>query len=43
MTPRLVVLKHPVGGLNSDELAARIDQAVESLADLIPASAGSMP
>lgn len=30
-TPRLVVLKHPVGGLRRDELDARIDQAVASL------------
>lgn len=36
VTPRLVVLTHPVGGLNSDELTARIDQAVESLAGTIP-------
>lgn len=29
--PRLVVVKHPVGGLHSDELATRIDEAVASL------------
>ena len=38
VTPRLVVLTHPVGGLNSDELTARVDQAIESLAAVFPAA-----
>ena len=30
--PRLIVVKHPVGGLNSNELAERIEAAWASLA-----------
>lgn len=29
--PKLVVVRHPVGGLNADELAQRIAQAMEGL------------
>jgi hypothetical protein len=31
LTPRLVTVKHPVGGLNAAELAGRIDQAMAGL------------
>ena len=29
--PRLIVVKHPVGGLNAEELRERIDAAFEGL------------
>jgi len=28
--PRLIVIKHPIGGLNAQELVARIEQAGKS-------------
>jgi len=31
--PRLIVVKHPVGGLNADELRARIEAATKGLAE----------
>jgi hypothetical protein len=31
VTPRLIVVKHPVGGLNAQELAERIDTATKGL------------
>ena len=33
--PKLLVVKHPVGGLNAEELAERIDTAWESLSKLV--------
>ena len=30
--PRLIVVKHPVGGLNADELRERIETATKGLA-----------
>jgi hypothetical protein len=35
ITPKLVVVKHPVGGLNATELAGRIEQAMTGLNALI--------
>ena len=35
MEPRLLVVKHPVGGLNAAELADRIDTAWASLAKVV--------
>lgn len=35
VTPKLVVVKHPVGGLNAQELAGRIEQAMTGLKDYI--------
>jgi hypothetical protein len=32
VTPKLVVVKHPVGGLNASELTDRIDTAMRNLA-----------
>ncbi len=29
--PTLVVVKHPVGGLNAEELEGRVDEAVKGL------------
>lgn len=31
VNPHLIVLKHPIGGLNAEELEARIDAAFEAL------------
>ncbi len=31
VTPRLITVKHPIGGLNEDELAERIRSATEAL------------
>lgn len=33
--PRLIVVKHPVGGLNNNELAERIEAAWASLAKVV--------
>jgi len=33
--PRILVVKHPVGGLNAQELEDRIDTAWASLKDLV--------
>ncbi|MGD9804593.1 MAG: hypothetical protein AB7E81_09325 [Hyphomicrobiaceae bacterium] len=33
--PRILVVKHPVGGLNAAELEDRIDTAWKSLKDII--------
>jgi hypothetical protein len=33
VTPKLVVVKHPVGGLNAAELAERIEAAAKGLAE----------
>lgn len=33
--PKLVVVKHPVGGLNAQELAERIDRAFEGIRAMI--------
>lgn len=35
ITPKLVVVKHPVGGLNAAELAGRIEQAMTGLKEYI--------
>ncbi len=35
MEPRLLVVKHPVGGLNAAELTDRIDTAWASLAKVV--------
>jgi hypothetical protein len=35
--PKLIVVKHPVGGLNAEELKERIDTAFDGLAKLIVA------
>ena len=31
--PRLIVVKHPIGGLNADELRERIEAATKGLAE----------
>jgi hypothetical protein len=31
--PRLIVVKHPIGGLNADELRERIDSATKGLSE----------
>ena len=31
--PRLIVVKHPIGGLNADELRERIETATKGLAE----------
>jgi hypothetical protein len=31
--PRLIVVKHPIGGLNADEIRERIETATKGLAD----------
>jgi hypothetical protein len=33
--PKLVVVKHPVGGLNAQELSERIDRAFEGIRAMI--------
>ena len=33
--PNLIVVKHPVGGLNAEELEARIDEAFTGLSSII--------
>ena len=35
--PKLIVVQHPVGGLNAEELVERIDTAYETLGDIISA------
>ena len=35
--PKLIVVQHPVGGLNAEELVERIDTAYEALGDIISA------
>lgn len=35
VTPKLVVVKHPIGGLNATELSGRIEQAMEGLKEII--------
>jgi hypothetical protein len=35
VTPKLVVVKHPVGGLNAAELAGRIEQAMVGLKEVM--------
>lgn len=37
VTPKLVVVKHPIGGLNAQELAGRIDEAMKGLKEYIEA------
>lgn len=31
ITPRMIVVKHPIGGLNAEELAERIETATKGL------------
>lgn len=31
--PRLIVVKHPIGGLNAQEIAERIDAATKGLSE----------
>jgi hypothetical protein len=38
ITPRLIVVKHPVGGLNAQELAERIETATAGLNKVISGS-----
>lgn len=35
VTPKLVVVKHPIGGLNAEELKGRIEQAMTGLNEYI--------
>ena len=35
--PKLLIVKHPVGGLNAEELAERIDTASAELKDAVGA------
>ena len=35
LDPKLIVVKHPVGGLNADELVERIDTAYDALAGIM--------
>ncbi len=35
--PKLIIVQHPVGGLNAEELVERIDTAYEALGDIISA------
>jgi hypothetical protein len=37
LTPRLIVVKHPIGGLNAEELAERIATASNGLDEAIQA------
>jgi hypothetical protein len=37
VTPRLIVVKHPIGGLNAEELAERIDVAATGLRTAVEA------
>ncbi len=37
VTPRLIIVKHPIGGLNAEELAERIDTASAGLKEAIEA------
>ena len=41
VSPRLIVVPHPVGGLNADELAARIETASAELLTLADEARGS--
>ena len=35
VTPKLVTVKHPIGGLNAEELKGRIEQAMTGLQEYI--------
>ena len=37
LEPKLIVVQHPVGGLNAEELVERIDTAYETLAGIMAA------
>jgi hypothetical protein len=41
LTPRVIVVPHPVGGLNEEELAAKIEIAAAELLELADAARGS--
>jgi hypothetical protein len=41
LTPRVIVVPHPVGGLNEEELAAKIEIAAAELLALADAARGS--
>jgi len=35
LEPKLIVVKHPVGGLNAEELTERIDTAYDALSTIM--------
>ena len=35
--PKLIIVKHPIGGLNAEELEERIDTAYEALRSIVAA------
>lgn len=37
LEPKLIVVKHPVGGLNAEELTERIDTAYDALTQIMAA------
>jgi len=37
LEPKLIVVQHPVGGLNAEELVERIDTAFEALTGIMSA------
>ena len=37
LEPKLIVVKHPVGGLNAEELTERIDTAYDALSEIMAA------
>ena len=37
LEPKLIVVKHPVGGLNAEELSERIDTAYDALSEIMAA------
>jgi hypothetical protein len=37
LEPKLIVVQHPVGGLNAEELVERIDTAYEALSGIMTA------
>lgn len=37
LEPKLIVVQHPVGGLNAEELVERIDKAYEALTGIMKA------
>ena len=41
VSPRLIVVPHPVGGLNADELAAKIESAAAELLTLADEARGA--
>ena len=41
VTPRVIVVPHPVGGLNEEELAAKIEAAAASLLSMADEARGT--